>query len=61
MRVHWVLRVLLHTDDGQLYRHGELGVGNVGAFVPEPHWSDEALIFYGPAGEIWSNWSGKRC
>ena len=25
-------------------------------FIPETHWADEALVFYGAAGEIWSNW-----
>lgn len=55
VRVHWVLRVLLYADDGQLHRDGELGVGDVGALVAEPHRSDESFIFHGAAGEVGSN------
>ena len=25
-------------------------------FIPETHGADEALVFYGAAGEVWSHW-----
>lgn len=52
LRVQRVLGVFLDADDGELDGDGEFGVGDVGAFVPETHGADEALVFDGASGEV---------
>ena len=52
LRVHGILRVLLHGDDGQLHGDAKLGMRDVGLFVAEAHGPDEALVFYRPSSKV---------
>ena len=51
LRVHGVLRVLLHADDRQLHRDAQLGVRHIRTLVPQAHGADEALVLDGTTRE----------